>query len=78
MQQNSAEVALEKRVYFLEKDCHAAEEPDRCLTMATDHGVEAADPTDVEAGLDVVVVEVAAAVEGGTDDPDSSSSWLLI
>ena len=78
MQQNSAEVALEKRVCFLEKDCHAAEEPDRCLTMATDHGVEAADPTDVEAGLDVVAVEAAAAVEGGTDDPDSSSSWLLI
>ncbi|OGE49791.1 hypothetical protein PENARI_c019G09139 [Penicillium arizonense] len=29
--------------------------------MATDHGVEVADPTDVEAGLGVVVVEAAAA-----------------
>jgi hypothetical protein len=42
--------------------------------MATDHGVEVADPTDVEAGLGVVAVEAAAAVEGGRDDPDSSSS----
>jgi hypothetical protein len=73
-QQNSAEIALEKRAYFPGKDCHAAEEPDRCLTMATDHGVEVADPTDVEAGLGVVAVEAAAAVEGGRDDPDSSSS----
>lgn len=73
-QQNSVEVVLEKRACFPGKNCHVAEEPDRCLAMATAHGVEAADPTDVEAVLDVVAVEAAAAVEGGMDGPDSSSS----
>jgi hypothetical protein len=74
MPQNSAEVALEKRACFRGKDCHVAEEPDRCPTMVTGHGVGAADPTDVEAELGVAAVEAAAAAEGGTDDPDSSSS----